>query len=208
MLDYAGIVEKHVEGLRRLSAEAWRILAYIAEAARGALRVAGVGEGVLENYDPFTVSSILSQASAKPDVADYVEYAVGKVWEKVRETIARAVPEPPEQMEWRSASGLFHLAYLVTGNTDARHLASILYAMHLAEDAREKLHVLAAALLTAKGEHVRATALMTLGLWNRLKVKPARREEEKIAAAIELNYLLDIASEVDGNLLQKWSKNI
>ena len=100
---------------------------------------------------------------------------------------------------------LLHLAYLATGKKGVRDAAILLYGLSLIDEldeqgVRDALEAIRALL---QGDARRAHGLVARLAGGRLP-RPPRDALDEWAAVLEANYILDVASEVDGALLDAW----
>ncbi len=145
--------------------------------------------------------------------------------EKPTMHIARAVRRIPEArvLVYRFATSpkaidevaytllkLLHLSYLATGVKQVRYAATTLYAVVLASKLDpQRLRGAIPRLLEAlskllAGDYEGAIGSAGAAVADTLPVKPRGEGQSVWGAALELSYLLEVASEVDGALLEAW----
>ncbi len=145
--------------------------------------------------------------------------------EKPTRHVARAVRRVPEAraLVYRFASSpeaideiaytllkLLHLSYLATGVKQVRYAATTLYAVVLASKLDSQRlrgaipHLLEALSRLLAGDYEGAIGSAAAAVADVLPVKPRGWSRSAWGAALELSYLLEVASEVDGALLEAW----
>ena len=100
---------------------------------------------------------------------------------------------------------LLHLAYLATGDEKVRNAAILLYGLSKIDELdeqgiRETLEAIRALL---EGDAKKAHGLVARLAGDKLP-RPPRDELDAWAAILEASYILDVASDVDGALLDAW----
>ncbi len=113
-----------------------------------------------------------------------------------------------QRLLW-SATRILHLAYLATGRSDARDTAMLLYSLEkvAGREMVERLgYLLASATLMTRGRREEALALAAYATRDLLVTAPKSplRNTEAWRSALQLTYLLEVGSDVDGRLLETW----